>query len=376
MCPPMSRTTPTPASHMSSSAPGAGLAVAAIAAFCALVLLIVVAAAGTGSSSMAANGQAGVVCAPTGGGPGDPVAGFANDQLANAAAIVAAGKELGAPTRAQVIAVAVAMQESTLRNLPYGDRDSVGLFQQRATWGPTSVRMDPKASARLFYTRLLALKGWAALPLTIAAQRVQISAFPDAYAKWEAKANQVVGAALGIACSAPQLVPGQPQPASPFAQQVITRAMSQLNVPYAWGGGTASGPSRGVSDGGGAADRAGDSKKIGFDCSGLMVYAFAGSGVNVPHQTQAIWRAFAPPITDRGQVQPGDMILLSSNGQPGGIDHVGLYLGGGQVVHAPESGSTVRVVRDIWANPYWNSHFIGAVRPQPATAARPPEGGA
>jgi cell wall-associated NlpC family hydrolase len=106
-----------------------------------------------------------------------------------------------------------------------------------------------------------------------------------------------------------------------------------------------------------------------------MVYAFAGAGVTVPHQTQAIWRAFAPPITDRAQIQPGDMILLSSNGQPSGIDHVGLYLGAGQVVHAPESGSTVRVVTDVWANPYWNSHFIGAVRPQPATAARTLEGG-
>ncbi len=358
---------------MGSSGAGAGVAVAAVAAFCALVMLLVLLGA-VGNAPGGGPGQAGVVCAPPGGRPGDPVGGFVNDQLANAAAIVQAGRELGAPVRAQVIAVATAMQESTLRNLPHGDRDSVGLFQQRTSWGSMAVRMDPKASARLFYTRLLALPAWAALPLTVAAQRVQVSAFPDAYGKWEARANQVVGAVLGIACSAPQVVPGQPQPASPAAQQVMARALSQLGVPYAWGGGTAAGPSRGISDGGGAADRAGDSRKVGFDCSGLMVYAFAGAGVSVPHQTQAIWRAFAPPITDRGQIQPGDMILLSGNGQPSGIDHVGLYLGAGRVVHAPQSGSTVRVVPDIWANPYWSRRFVGAVRPQ-STTARSPEGG-
>jgi cell wall-associated NlpC family hydrolase len=101
-----------------------------------------------------------------------------------------------------------------------------------------------------------------------------------------------------------------------------------------------------------------------------MVYAFAGIGVTVPHQTQAIWAAFGPPITERNQIQPGDLIMLSDNGQPGGIHHVGLYLGNGQVIHAPESGSTVRIVPNIWTNPYWSSRFIGALRPTARTSPR------
>jgi cell wall-associated NlpC family hydrolase len=346
------------------------LGVAAVAAFLAFLLLITVLTVGSQGPSGIGPGLPGVVCAPPGGAPGQPIAGFANDQLVNAAAIVAAGQEIGAPARAQVIAVAAAMQESTLRNLPHGDRDSIGLFQQRTSWGPNAVRMDPKAAAKLFYARLLAIPGWQQLPLTVAAQRVQISALPDAYAKWEAKASQVVGAALGIVCQPGAGAPGQPLPADPLAALAIARAVAQVGVPYAWGGGNAAGPTLGISDGGGAADRAGDSRKIGFDCSGLMVYAYAGIGITVPHQTQAIWASFQPAIRDRNQVQPGDMIMLSSNGQPGGIDHVGLYLGNGQVVHAPESGSAVRIVPNIWASPYWTSHFIGALRPTGRTSPR------
>jgi cell wall-associated NlpC family hydrolase len=339
-----------------------------------IVFVSVVASVVSPVGGLFGRGRPGVVCAPAGGGAGQPVAGFANDQLANAALIVAAGDEMRVPQRGQVIAVATAMQESGLHNLDHGDRDSVGLFQQRASWGSLATRMDPKASAKLFYARLLAIPGWQSLPLTLAAQRVQVSALPDAYAKWEAKAEQVVGSVLGISCqpSSPTQpgspAPGAPpppgvQPSDPQAAAVLARAVSQVGVPYAWGGGNSSGPTRGISDGGGPADQAGDSRKTGFDCSGLMVYAFAAAGITVPHQTQAIWASFAPPITDRGQLQPGDIILTSNNGQPSGIDHAGLYLGGGRVVDAPESGTTVRIEPDVWANPWWSAHFIGAVRP-------------
>jgi len=349
----------------------AALAAGAAAGFLALLLLLIVVAAGSDDGAGAALGLPGVVCAPAGGTPGAPVAGFANDQLANASSVVAAGAEVGVPQRGQVIAVAVAMQESNLHNLSYGDRDSIGLFQQRSNWGPSVIRMDPKAAAKLFYARLLALPGWASLPLTVAAQRIQGSATPDAYAKWESKADMVVGAVLGITCQPGQLGPGQPPVANPLAAEVVRRALSQLGVPYAWGGGNASGPSRGIPGGGPEAVQAGDTGKIGFDCSGLMVYAFAGVGVTVPHQTQAIWQTFGPPITDRGQIQPGDMIMASDSGQASGIDHVGLYLGNGQVVHAPESGSTVRIVPNIWTDPWWSKHFVGAVRAHPGPRPNP-----
>jgi LysM repeat protein len=115
----------------------------------------------------------------------------------NAAIIVRVGRELGVPEYGIVIALATAMQESSLRNISWGDRDSVGLFQQRPSsgWGTVAQIMDPAHAAKLFYvgrsgyTRgLLDIPGWQSMTLTRAAQAVQISAHPDAYAKWEASA--------------------------------------------------------------------------------------------------------------------------------------------------------------------------------------------
>lgn len=115
----------------------------------------------------------------------------------NAAIIVRVGRELGVPQYGIVIALATAMQESSLRNISWGDRDSVGLFQQRPSsgWGTVADIMNPAHAAKLFYvgrngyTRgLLDIPGWQSMSLTRAAQAVQISAYPDAYAKWEASA--------------------------------------------------------------------------------------------------------------------------------------------------------------------------------------------
>ena len=115
----------------------------------------------------------------------------------HAATIVRVGRELGVPTYGIVIALATAMQESSLRNLSWGDRDSVGLFQQRPSsgWGTAAELQIPSHAAKLFYvgrsgyTRgLLDIPGWQSMTLTRAAQAVQISAYPDYYAKWEASA--------------------------------------------------------------------------------------------------------------------------------------------------------------------------------------------
>ena len=115
----------------------------------------------------------------------------------NAAVIVEVGRSMGVPDYGIVIALATAAQESTLRNLSWGDRDSVGLFQQRPSqgWGTVAQLTDPWEPSRRFYggpgvpTRgLLDIPGWQSMPLTVAAQAVQISAYPDAYAKWESSA--------------------------------------------------------------------------------------------------------------------------------------------------------------------------------------------
>lgn len=121
------------------------------------------------------------------------------EQINNAAAIVTVGKEMGVPPRGWVIAVATAMQESWLRNLGHlgtrNDHDSLGLFQQRPSqgWGTPSQVMDPQYASRKFYERLLQVPGWQTLPLTRAAQAVQRSAYPDAYAKHEPIAGKLVG---------------------------------------------------------------------------------------------------------------------------------------------------------------------------------------
>lgn len=118
------------------------------------------------------------------------------EQRANAATITAVGKGRGLPARAAQIAVATAIQESTLRNIEYGDRDSVGLFQQRTSqgWGSVAQIMDPVYSAGKFYDGLAKINGWQSMPLTQAAQAVQRSGFPDAYAKWETAAKDLVEA--------------------------------------------------------------------------------------------------------------------------------------------------------------------------------------
>lgn len=137
------------------------------------------------------------------------VAGLDAEATAHAATIIRVGRELGVPAEGIIIALATAMQESTMRNLDWGDRDSVGLFQQRpsAGWGTIEQLTTPEYAARLFYggpsnpnagaTRgLLDIEGWQSMSLTEAAQAVQISAFPDAYAKWESSAREWF-AALG-----------------------------------------------------------------------------------------------------------------------------------------------------------------------------------
>jgi cell wall-associated NlpC family hydrolase len=121
---------------------------------------------------------------------------------------------------------------------------------------------------------------------------------------------------------------------------VLRRAMSAIGVIYAWGGGNAHGPTRGIHDGG-VADSFGDFNKIGFDCSGLMVYAFAGAGVGLPHYSG--YQYTSGQHVPLSAIQPGDMLFYSSNGAPSGIHHVTLYVGSGQMIEAYESGTTVRV---------------------------------
>ncbi|MFV0127976.1 hypothetical protein ACLGI4_09715 [Streptomyces sp. HMX112] len=123
------------------------------------------------------------------------------EQAANAATISAVGTTRGMPERAVTIALATALQESALRNIAHGDRDSLGLFQQRPSqgWGTEAQIMDPVFSASRFYEHLAQVPGYSRLPLTVAAQRVQRSGFPQAYAKHEPDAALLAAALTGRA---------------------------------------------------------------------------------------------------------------------------------------------------------------------------------
>jgi hypothetical protein len=146
--------------------------------------------------------------------PPRPVAGLDQAQMNNAATIVKVAQQRGLSKRAMVIGVATALQESDLYNqanpavrasmqYPHEgasvDHDSVGLFQQRASqgWGTVAQLMNPAYSSGLFFAALVQVSGWDRMSLATAAQAVQRSAFPWAYAKQEARAQQIVNALVG-----------------------------------------------------------------------------------------------------------------------------------------------------------------------------------
>jgi hypothetical protein len=125
-------------------------------------------------------------------------------QMANAATITAVGVRRGMPEQAVVVALATALQESKLENRDDGDRDSIGLFQQRPSkgWGTPDQIKDPRFAADQFYTALKRVKGYQKMRVTDAAQRVQRSAYPNAYQKWADEAQILARALTGRVASA------------------------------------------------------------------------------------------------------------------------------------------------------------------------------
>ncbi|MBP2452638.1 NlpC/P60 family peptidoglycan endopeptidase RipA [Mycolicibacterium lutetiense] len=123
------------------------------------------------------------------------------------------------------------------------------------------------------------------------------------------------------------------------SEYVIQRAGSQMGVPYSWGGGNAAGPSRGIDSG---------ANTVGFDCSGLILYGFAGVGIKLPHYSGSQYNAGRK--IPSSQMRRGDVIFYG----PGGSQHVTLYLGNGQMLEAPYTGSEVKVspVRTSGMTPY------------------------
>ncbi|MFJ7278317.1 C40 family peptidase [Kitasatospora sp. NPDC098663] len=293
-------------------------------------------------------------------GPTVPVAGLElpTVQIPMAQTIIATGIALQVPPRGQVVALATAMQESRLQNLAGGDRDSVGLFQQRPSmgWGTAAQLQDPVFASTAFYKALVAVSGWQDLPVTVAAQKVQKSGYPDAYAQWEPLATalqQAIGSALKAptvgttpapsaspsSCTPPGtttdwgiIPPGVlpagytiPSDASPAAQSAIRWALGQLNTPYQWGGY--------------CTNSHGPDPMGRCDCSSLMQQSYKAGGISLERTTYDQVKQGSAVSAD--QLRPGDLLFT----EPGssGPEHVGMYIGSGLVVHAPHTGDVVRV---------------------------------
>jgi len=129
---------------------------------------------------------------------------LSHEQAANASTIAGVARARHLPDRAVVIALATAQQESRLRNLRYGDRDSLGLFQQRPSqgWGTAAQVQDPVYATNAFYDVLVKVEGYRSLPITTAAQKVQRSGFPHAYAQHEPEARVLASALAGYSPAA------------------------------------------------------------------------------------------------------------------------------------------------------------------------------
>lgn len=304
-------------------------------------------------------------CGPAG--PAREVAGVDLDaeQLANAGLISDVTHRAGLPARAAVIAVATALQESSLRNLDHGDAagpDSRGLFQQRTRYYGADVATDPARATTAFLTLLVRVPDWHSLPLTVAAATVQRprADLVGEYARWEQVAtdlvssswpapvstDSVVGASLGDGAvlegatttslcgtggeglPAPGtggLPAGYTLPTAGQGATTVGQALAQLGKPYVWGG---VGPA-------------------GFDCSGLTMTSWAAAGVAIP-RTAAAQSTSGVPVAGVAAMQPGDLLFIAgSNGSTDRPGHNGMYIGTvdgvAYLVHAPQTGESVEV---------------------------------
>lgn len=161
----------------------------------AVVVLVLVSALAVGVLVLRGDLLASPGCAAATDGSAD----LTVEQAGNAATIAGVGLAKGMPNHAVTVALATAMQESNLRNLTGGDRDSAGLFQQRPSqgWGTFAQVTDPVYAATAFYDKLRSEPDWTTLSVTQAAQLVQRSAAPEAYAKWEPQARAIARGLTG-----------------------------------------------------------------------------------------------------------------------------------------------------------------------------------
>lgn len=298
------------------------------------------------------------------------------EQTGNAQTIVATTASRNLPKRAAVIAVTAAITETGLHNDNFGDRDSLGLFQERpsAGWGTPEQVTNPSYATGKFLDHLLLVPGWddpQRISIGAAAQAVEVSAFPDRYQPHAAEAQalvdrfwqgpdnpappgpgappaQLVSVVTGCpdqgASNLPldrqhshQLPAGWQPPADPQQRAVVAFAIAQIGKPYVWG---AKGPNA-------------------FDCSGLVQAAWAAVGVGLTGSTYDQVHE-GTPVASIDQAEPGDVVFIpGSLGSPTHPGHDGLYVGQGLIIDAYDSQTGV-VVDSVNA---WRGQIVAIRRP-------------
>jgi cell wall-associated NlpC family hydrolase len=284
-------------------------------------------------------------------GPNGKAIPFSAEQMTLVSTIVSEGKRAGVPTNGLLIALMVALQESSgintyanttvpeSLNYPHmkvgSDHDSVNAFQQRPSqgWGTVKKLMDPVYAAQAFYggkegpnqgspRGLLDIPGWEQMSLGEAGQTVQGSAFPDAYDKWRSTAQQLLDAAGGAIPA--QCTPGADQPITStdnadIRKKIIEAANQGVGGSYVWGGTTFQ----------------------AWDCSGYVQWIYNQAGIKLPRVNQ--WTV-GTKTTDP---QPGDLVVQRKSG-PEHWEHVGIYAGNGQMYSAlnPSEGTLLHTT--VW----------------------------
>ena len=323
-------------------------------------------------------GVADAVAAAAGSGGANPYPGdnASKAQLANWLGREA--EKRGLPKQLPVMASLV---ESGVKNLNYGDADSVGFFQMRVgIWNQGAYKGFPEKPE-------LQVKWFLDPAEQVKKQRIargQSVTDPKQFGEWIAdierpaaqyrgryqlrlgEANGLLGRRRGRAAAAVEQVAGAPAPAAsavagdaaaaaasggggagPKALAALKEAQKYTGTKYHWGGST---------------------PQTGFDCSGLVQWAYAKAGIQIPRVTDAQFAASNGTSVERSDLKPGDLVFF---GQPGNIYHVGISMGGDKFLHAPKTGDVVKVAS--LKESYFSSNFAGAKRfddSEPVAAAR------
>ncbi len=280
------------------------------------------------------------------------------DQLSNADIMNRVGLARGLSVRERALVLATSIQETDMHNLTGGDRDSVGLFQQRPSqgWGTVTQIMDPVYATNAFINALLSKTTAAereSLPLMELAMKVQ-RPDPAAYAsrwRWDVLAAAIVGSADVSSAITAQQVSGIADLCARFYAEntsnalttIVNAGLAQVGTRYILG---ASAP--------------GDA----FDCSGLTQYLFGLVGINLPRVAQQQYEFTKPYSVSRSNLQKGDLLFFDTIADNGiAVDHVGIYWGNNQMLHAPNPSKAIGVYDLGDPGGYYWTRFVGASRP-------------